>query len=79
MLKMVLPAVSFAHAEGLSGELAAASRYTGVPVQNELLKELGPEISTNVEELLHCCQAAKNAGYVGAYMAGKDTRSPLMC
>lgn len=50
--------------------------WTGVLVQNELLNELGLEIPKTVEEFMHCCQVAKDAGYVGVYMAGKDTRSP---
>lgn len=50
--------------------------WTGVLVQKELLDELGLEIPKTVEEFYHCCEVAKEAGYVGVYMAGKDTRSP---
>lgn len=49
---------------------------TGVLVQKELLDELGLEIPKTVDEFMACCQAAVDAGYVGVYMAGKDTRSP---
>ena len=56
--------------------LPNTNAMTGVLVQNELLKELGLEIPKTVEEFLHCCQVAKEKGYIGVYCAGKDTRSP---
>lgn len=49
---------------------------TGILVQKDILDELGLEIPVTVDEFLQCCEAAKNAGYDGVYLAGKDTRSP---
>ena len=67
---------SIMDADGKFYVLPNTNAMTGVLVQNGLLKELGLEIPKTVDEFMHCCQVAKDNGYVGVYVAGKDSRSP---
>lgn len=47
----------------------------GVIYNPTLLQQLGKEIPKTWDEFLDCCEAAKQAGIIPVYVAGKDNRS----
>ena len=64
------------HADGQIFVLPLNMDQGGLMYNKTLLAELGIEIPKTWDEFMAACQLAKDKGYTGVFIAGKDSRQP---